>query len=59
MTLEKFYDLLYEQDGLIGQFNHPSKNSLVGKKLRIILKEYVILKINKKRFKFLLEPLFC
>ena len=23
MSLEKFYDLLYEQDDLIGQFNHP------------------------------------
>ena len=25
MSLEKFYDLLYEQDDLIGQFNHPGK----------------------------------
>lgn len=25
MNLEKFYDLLYEQDDLIGQFNHPCK----------------------------------
>jgi len=25
MTLDKFYDLLYEQDNLIGQFNHPCK----------------------------------